>query len=159
MSAAASAPSAEELQRYLHTRIPLCVAMGVRVRSATAARVELLAPLAPNVNHRESVFGGSAAALATLAAWGLLYVRMRPLDAQARLVIQRNTMRYEEPITGDFTAVSTAPAEAAWKRFVETLRRHGRARIGLTATLFQEERSVAAFEGDFAAISSPTDRP
>jgi thioesterase domain-containing protein len=133
--------------------------MGVRVRSATAARVELLAPLAPNVNHRESVFGGSAAALATLAAWGLLYVRMRPLDPQARLVIQRNTMRYGQPITADFTAVSTAPAEAAWKRFVETLRRHGRARIGLTATLFQEERSVAAFEGDFAAISRPTDRP
>ncbi len=158
MSAGAPTPSAEELQRYLHIRIPLCVAMGVRVRSATAARVELLAPLAPNVNHRESVFGGSAAALATLAAWGLLYVRMRPLDPQARLVIQRNTMRYEEPITGDFTAVSTGPAEAAWKRFVETLRRHGRARIGLTATLFQEERRVAAFEGDFAAISSPTDR-
>ena len=153
MSTDPPASSTEELQHYLHTRIPLCVAMGVRVRCASASRVELQAPLAPNINHRESVFGGSAAALATLAAWGLLYVRMHPLEPQARLVIQRNTMRYEQPITGDFVAVSIPPEEATWERFVETLRRRGRARIRLTATLFQESRRVAAFEGDFAAVS------
>jgi thioesterase domain-containing protein len=159
VSAAAPACSAEDLQHYLHARIPLCVAMGVRVRSVSACRVELQAPLAPNINHRETVFGGSAAALATLAAWGLLFVRMRPLEPQARLVIQRNTMSYEEPITGDFSAVSCAPAEPAWTRFVSTLRRHGRARIALTATLFQADRRVALFEGDFAAISGATPRP
>ena len=55
-----------EIEQYLHRYIPLAIAMGVRVKDATPARVELTAPLAPNVNHHDSVFGGSAAAVATL---------------------------------------------------------------------------------------------
>ena len=38
--------------------------MGVRVVSAAFDRVELSAPLAPNINHRDTLFGGSAAAIA-----------------------------------------------------------------------------------------------
>lgn len=37
--------------------------MAVRVKLATPERVELSAPLAPNVNDHETVFGGSAVAL------------------------------------------------------------------------------------------------
>ena len=150
---------AQELEHYLRTRIPLSAAMGVQVRSVTPDRVELCAPLAPNVNHRETVFGGSAAAVATLAAWSLLQVRMRPIDARARLVIQRNTMRYEQPITGDFAAVCQAPEDPAWERFLSTLRRHGRARITLAAAVTQADRRVALFEGDFAAVSGSRGEP
>jgi thioesterase domain-containing protein len=155
----AGALTAQDLENYLHTRIPVSAAMGVRVLTVTADRVELRAPLAPNVNHRETVFGGSAAAVATLAAWSLLHVRMRLIDPQARLVIQRNTMSYEQPITGDFAAVCEAPEGSAWARFVSTLRRYGRARIGLVATLIQGDRRVGRLEGDFAAVSSRESPP
>ena len=57
-----------ELQDYLRTRIPLAHAMGVEVRSLGEAGIELYAPLAPNTNHRDTVFGGSASAVAILAA-------------------------------------------------------------------------------------------
>jgi len=48
----------QELERYLHERIPLSLAMGVEVRAAGAAGVELHAPLEPNINHRDTVFDG-----------------------------------------------------------------------------------------------------
>ena len=51
-----------ELETYLHQRIPLSRAMAVEVRSATPASVELFAPLAPNINHPATVFGASASA-------------------------------------------------------------------------------------------------
>jgi len=35
--------------------------------------VLLTAPLAANINHRATVFGGSASAVAILAAWTYLY--------------------------------------------------------------------------------------
>ena len=50
----------QTLQRYLHERIPLARAMEVEVRALASDGVELGAPLAPNINHRDTVFGGSA---------------------------------------------------------------------------------------------------
>jgi len=140
------------LERYLHQQIPLCAAMGVRVRMATPERVQLAAPLAPNVNHNETVFGGSAAALATLCAWALLHLRTASAGLQARLVIQRSSIEYEQPIPGDFEAVCRFSDELAWERFRSTLVRRGRARVTLSAHLVHDARRMATFEGDFVGL-------
>jgi thioesterase domain-containing protein len=140
------------LERYLHEQMPLSAAMGVRVRMATPQRVRLCAPLAPNVNHTETVFGGSAAALATLSAWALLHVRTRQAQLAVRLVIQRSAMEYEHPIPGDFEAVCDFADEGAWERFRATLLRRGRARLTLRAHLQYEGRRAASFEGDFVGL-------
>src|SRR6266540_3523639 len=58
------------LQKYLHDHIPLSKAMDVEVVEATDDGVTLAAPLAPNINHRETVFGGSASAvISDTRAW------------------------------------------------------------------------------------------
>ena len=140
------------LERYLHEQIPLSAAMGVRVKTAVPEEVQLAAPLGPNVNHNETVFGGSAAALATLAAWGLLHLRLARAGVHARLVIQRSSMEYERPIPGDFEAVCRFSDETAWERFRATLLRRGRARLTLAAHLLYEAQRMAAFQGDFVAF-------
>jgi len=142
----------EELERYLHRHIPLSQAMGVSVREAAPACVVLAAPLAPNINHRETVFGGSASAVAILAAWALVHVRLQDAGIRSRLVIQRNTMRYEQPILGDFTARSEIRDPAAWATFLKTLTRRSRARIAVTATLHCQGEKVGELEGDFVAF-------
>jgi thioesterase domain-containing protein len=140
------------LERYLHQQIPLSAAMGVRVSMATPEHVRLAVPLAPNINHNETAFGGSAAALATLAAWALLHLRLADAGLQARLVIQRSSMEYEQPIPGDFEGVCRFTDEAAWERFRATLARRGRARLTLAAHLVYDARRVATFEGDFVGL-------
>ena len=140
------------LERYLHQQIPLSAAMGVRVSAASGERVQLAVPLAPNVNHNETAFGGSAAALATLSAWALLHLRLAAAGMQARLVIQRSTMEYEQPILGDFDGVCRFTDEMAWDRFRLTLARRRRARLTLAAHLICDGRQMATFEGDFVAL-------
>jgi thioesterase domain-containing protein len=140
------------LERYLHEQIPLSTAMGVRVRTAKPQEVQLAAPLGPNVNHNDTVFGGSAAALATLSAWGLLHLRMERAGIRARLVIQRSSMEYERPIPGDFEAICRFTDETAWERFQVTLVRRGRARLKLAAHLLYESQQTASFEGDFVGL-------
>jgi thioesterase domain-containing protein len=140
------------MQRYLHQCIPLSAAMGVQVRSASVVQVKLAAPLAPNVNHTETVFGGSAAAVATLSAWTLLHLRLEDCGLAARLVIQRSRMEYEKPIPGDFEALCDFGDEPAWDRFQATLTRRGRARLALTARLEHLSNRVASFEGEFVAL-------
>ena len=150
---ALSADSPEMLlERYLHRQIPLSAAMGVRVTTASLKRVQLAAPLAPNVNHNETVFGGSAAALATLSAWSVLHLRIVGAGLRARLVIQRSSIEYERPIRGDFDAVCRFSDDLAWNRFRATLVRRDRARLTLTAYLIPDGRRAAAFEGDFVAL-------
>lgn len=143
-----------ELELYIHQQIPITAAMGVGVIEATVDRVELSAPLAANINHRETVFGGSAAAIATLAAWTLVLVRMRAQQLGGRLVISRNSMEYQKPITDDFTAIATADDLNSWEKFVAGLERKGRGRVVAKSQLILNNVPVAAFEGQFVAMAN-----
>lgn len=150
--AAGRAMTATELEAYLHERIPLTRAMAVEVRAAGLDGVEVYAPLAPNINHRDTVFGGSASALAIVAAWSALHVRMRAAGLDVRLVIRRNTMSYERPIATGFTATATPPAGEAWDRLVATVQRGRPARVNVTARLRCEGQPVGELDGEFAVL-------
>ena len=137
------------LQKYLHEHIPLSRAMEVEVVEATDSGVTLAAPLAPNINHRETVFGGSASAVAILSAWALMYLRLEKEQLNVRIVIQKNTMTYERPITGRFTASAAIADAAAWRRFADALKRKSRGRFTVRSILHRDAEKVGEFEGDF----------
>ena len=141
-----------ELETYLHQRIPLSRAMAVEVRSATPDGVELFAPLAPNINHRDTVFGGSASAVAIVAAWSALHVRMRAAGLDVRLVIRRNTMSYDRPITSGFTATAAPPSDEAWDKLVATVERGRPARVNVGAQLHCDGQLVGELDGEFAVL-------
>ena len=145
----------QELEKYLHEHIPLSAAMGVAVVETAREGVTLSAPLAPNINHRETVFGGSASALAILAAWSLVHMRLTQEGIDSRLVIQRNSMNYARPMTGTFIAVSSLRDPAAWDRFVAMFTRKNRARITVTAALHCGDEKAGEFEGEFVALGGP----
>jgi len=141
----------EAVRDYLYQHIPLSKAMQARVLEANSELVRLGAPLAPNINHRDTVFGGSASALAILAAWTILYVRLKEAGFNSRVVIQRNEMHYDKPIPGDFEAVATVD-EQDWQRFIKTLQRRKRARIGVASVVECDGEQVGRLAGDFVAI-------
>ncbi|PDT54370.1 MULTISPECIES: YiiD C-terminal domain-containing protein [Sinorhizobium] len=141
-----------ELQAYLHTHIPLSAAMQVEVESVEWDHVLLRAPLAPNINHRDTVFGGSASALSILAAWSLLHVRLRGSGIASRLVIQSNRMDYLRPILGSFSVLSSLEDADQWPGFLRLLERRGRARLTVTAELMAEGEVAGTFSGEFVAL-------
>lgn len=145
---------AEDIQQYLYAHIPLSRAMALSVAAASTESVRLTAPLAPNINHRETAFGGSVSALAILSAWTLLYVRMQGAGVAARLVIQKSTVHYDAPITGAFSAEATLRDAGDWDRFVQTLGRRNRARITVLSILTSGNAKVGTFEGDFVALTA-----
>lgn len=141
-----------DLEAYLHAHIPQSRAMGVTVVAIERDSVELAAPLAPNINHRDTVFGGSASAVAILAAWSLLHVRLTALGQPSRLVIQRNTMEYLAPMAGDFTARSAIEPDQDWERFLRMLSRRGVARISVGAVLDCKGVLSGRLSGEFVAF-------
>ena len=144
-----------ELAQYIHAHIPLSKAMGVSVVAVEDDGVTLQAPLEPNLNHRQTVFGGSAAAVAMLASWALLHVRLQSEGIADRLVIQRNVMEFQHPIDGQFTARSMLERPDAWKPFTAMLLRRGKARITVLAVLERMGRVAARFSGQFVALGKP----
>ena len=143
-----------ELERYLHENIPLSRAMGVSVVAVGMEEVVLRAPLKPNINHRETVFGGSASALAILAAWSLLHTRLLSAGITSRVVIQRNTMEYELPMVGEFTARASIEQARPWQQFMRTLTRKGKGRIAVSAVVEYEGQVAGRFTGEFVALGS-----
>jgi thioesterase domain-containing protein len=143
-----------ELENFLHALIPLSRAMEVSAVAISEESVILAAPLGPNINHRDTVFGGSAAALAVLSAWSLLHLRLLGQPTACRLVVQRNTMEYLEPITGDFTAASSLSEPQAWDRQVRMLARRGAARFAVAAEICAAGAVAGRFSGDFVALAA-----
>ncbi|WP_341913351.1 YiiD C-terminal domain-containing protein [Ferrovibrio terrae] len=147
-----TAESAPALEAYLHNHIPLSAAMQVSVISASFEAVTLGAPLAPNINHRSTAFGGSVSTLAILSAWSLVNLRLNAEGLRTRLVIQSNHMDYDAPIESDFTATATLADPAAWPLFIKMLRRKGRARIVAQSVVQCGEILGGRFEGEFVAF-------
>ncbi|MEK9968838.1 MAG: YiiD C-terminal domain-containing protein [Ferrovibrio sp.] len=146
--------AARDLEAYLHEHIPLSAAMQVAVVAASTDAVTLAAPLAPNINHRSTAFGGSISTLAILSAWSLVNLRLNAQGLPSRLVIQSNHMDYDAPVTGDFTATATLADAAAWPLFVKLLQRKGRARTAVQSVVRCGDDIGGRFEGEFVAFQN-----
>lgn len=140
------------LQSYLHRQIPLSAAMNVGVVSATMENVVLSAPLEPNINHKNTVFGGSASALAILAAWSLLHLRLETEGHASEIVIQSNRMDYDRPIKGLFNATSSLFEGTDWAGFMKMLQRKRMARIEICSVLTYDEKIAGRLSGRFVAF-------
>lgn len=143
-------PDVAAVEAYLHQHIPISAAMGITVEVIEPDQVTLAAPLEPNVNHRSTVFGGSCASVAILAAWTLVHLHVSAIGP-ARVVIQHGATDYLAPITGSFRATCRVEQDA-WQRFDTAFRRKGRARIELEALVEAGGVPVATFRGTYVAL-------
>ena len=143
--------AAAVVERYLHQQIPLSLHMGVQVTACDKAGVRLTAPLAPNVNHMGTVFGGSASAVAMICGWSLVYARIADLPFDTGLVIRRNHMEFDSPIDSDFTAWCAAPGGDTLARFDTALSDQGKSRLELSVEVLIGERRAATFVGVYVA--------
>ena len=132
--------------------------MGVAVLEASPERVALEAPLSPtNLNHRSTAFGGSVAALAILAGWTVVHLRLRAEGLAAQTVIQTSSVEYDAPIQGDFRATSEPVPAHAWSRFVRGITKHGRGRLIVTVHVTAGAETAATFTGSYVALRLPAE--
>ncbi len=142
-----------EIEEYLHKHIPLTHAMQIGVELVLPEKVQLSAPFEPNINHRNTIFGGSASTLAITSGWSLVHFRLQNEGFNCRVVIQKNSMTYDRPIFGDFQAICELNDEKIWKRFTKILAAKGKARIKLESTLVYKNETVGSLAGEFVAIA------
>jgi thioesterase domain-containing protein len=148
-----------ELERYLSENIPMASVLGINVKQASRDSVIIGAPLSLNVNHRGTVFGGSASAVAILAGWLLVYVQLRAKAAASNIVIQRNEIRYLTPITCDFEARARLSNGENWCDFLRMLARRKKSRVNVSVDLTCKGALVGEFSGSFVAVADQPFNP
>ena len=141
------------LEAFLHEKIPLTKAMGLHVTESNTQHLVLEAPLAANINHLGTAFGGSLHALPTLACYAALWTLLREAGLDGHVVVKRSAAQYRAPVTGQLRAVCVRPAPAVVEEFFADLRRHKKARMELTAIVEGSEGKPAVeFSGSFVAV-------
>jgi thioesterase domain-containing protein len=139
-----------ETERFLHEKIPITRAMGVRVESFDDGQFVLAAPIGKNHNHLHTAFGGSLSAMATLAGYGFLWLELR--DPEAHVVIKESAIRFRRPVLGDIRAICRKPEDSVLSAFKSDFARKGKARIVLNVEIVEDEIAAVEFEGTFVAV-------
>lgn len=140
------------LESILHHDIPLTRDMGLKVLDWQARQLRLSLPLAANVNHKSTMFGGSLYCAAVLVGWGWLHLRLRELGIDdGHIVIQEGQISYPLPVTGAAIARCAAPEEKTWERFLTLYQRRGRARLTLETTVSNagSDEPAVTFNGQY----------
>ena len=140
-----------DAEKFFHEQIPITRAMGVRVVANDDGGFAIEAPVALNSNHLRTAFGGSINAIATLAAYGLLWLELH--DPAVHLVVAESSIKFLRPVRETIRAVCLRPDPDAWKIFLTTFRNIGKARINLRVNVLEEGKTAAEFQGTFVARS------
>ena len=144
----------DSITSYVYEQFPIAVHLGAKVEFYDGKQVIISSPLAPNRNHTNTAFGGSASALAILSGWTLLYLKLEEIGIKNRLVIQKSSFEFKEPINSDFKAVCIMPEEKIWDRFINTLKKHCRARITMYSTIKYDSGTGGFHKGVYVASIS-----
>lgn len=143
-------------QKRIYEEIPLSRGLGIELHSWDGSSLLLSAPLAPNINHQGTGFGGSVYSVAVTAAWGLTELALADLGLKGNVVVQTGSIDYLEPVASDFYAICRLPGDEIPERFRKSLARHGKGRLDLTTEVFcgtpnplPQGDPVAVFQGRF----------
>lgn len=136
-----------EAEQYFHQQIPITRAMGVRVVADDESGFVIEAPVSLNSNHLRTAFGGSINAVATLAAYGLLWLKLK--QPAAHVVVAESSIRFLRPVRETIRAICQRPDPAEWAAFQTRFAEKGKARITLRVNVVEGGQATAAFEGTF----------
>lgn len=142
----------DEITKYIHDHIPLTFHLGVKVKAYDGRSVSLSAPIAPNLNHRNTAFGGSLSALAILSGWALLHLKLKEQEIRSRLVIQKSSFEFSDPVDSDFDAICSMPPNDQFEKFLRALKKYRKARIRLASKITSASGKAGLHEGTYVAV-------
>ena len=142
----------EKAQDYLHSEIPITRKMGIEVQKLTTNEVKLKAPIALNINHMKSAFGGSVDSLFLTAGWSYIRLVVDHFDPLPLIIGNKARTTFQRPITDDFSAQILIPDKKEVDKFLDEYKRFGKARISLEAVIEEDGKTYAVFKGDYVVV-------
>ena len=143
-----------KLQEFFENHLPITDFMGLAVHEYDGKQLSLKAPLAPNINDKQTAFGGSLYNACVMACWGMAYLKSIEAGLEGSQVVAGGSIKYRAPVDGDFTAVCHAPDEETLNHFINGFKHHGKGKISLKSTIECNGKVAVEFEGYYAILAS-----
>jgi len=143
-----------EFEQYLFRAIPITRALGIKIDAIDASRASISAPIALNKNHLDTVFGGSSSMVCIVTAWSLFKHRIISNQLNGQLMIRQQDVNYFKPITGDFVCHAHFNEDVNWDAFLMTFKNKHKARLGITASIYQDDKLAVEFKGVFVLLNA-----
>ena len=129
----------QALKTFFAQHLPITQFMGLEVESYDGDTLILTAPLAPNINDKQTAFGGSLYNVAVMACWGMVYLKTQERKIKCNQVVAEGHVKYIAPVNGKLRAICHAPNEEELERFFNHFADTGRAKIELQSVIYDDE--------------------
>lgn len=150
----------EAFTQEVHRDIPLSRHMEFSFRDFDCqldkgAKLYTDLPLLPNINDKQTAFGGSIATLATLSGWSLCTLISRHLGFPSQVVVYYSEQHYNAPIKEDFYSLATIDVSDL-QAFQRGLMTQKKAKLSVTVDIFPahsktEQASAGRYTGKYLA--------
>ena len=144
--------SLDMITAMLHDAIDLTQVMGLRATAYDGETLALHAPIEPNLNHKQTAFGGSLYSACVLAGWALLNMRLKEAGIERHVVIHRASISNPQPVVEDFDVKARFSDPADWDDFLATVKADKRARTDLKAKVPLDKGNGARFKGTYVVL-------
>jgi thioesterase domain-containing protein len=140
----------DEFSQQARRSIPMLATMDMRFTELGDHSLRVDMPLGPNINDKQTGFGGSISALATAAGWAIVSLLLKPRFSSVDVVIAESHMRYLAPATRNFYAIASIskPAMSAFKQLLDA---EHCGRITLQVMIEQDGEQIAVFTATYRA--------
>lgn len=112
------------------------------------------APIAPNINDKSTVFGGSGAALMTICGWSLIKYNLESLKVFNDVVIHQSKLHWNQAQTDDLIITAVIDQALEWEKIVLNLKNKNRAtKVKVTCqVLNQNQQLCSQMQGSYVIL-------
>ncbi len=145
-----------KLTEFLRAHVPATQYMGIEVGDYTGEKLSLTAPLHPNINDKQTAFGGSLYTICVMNCWGMIYLKTLEKGISCNQVVTQSNISYHAPVDGLITSVCESPSKETMSHFFGRYEEKGRSKITLHAEVQCNGKTAVKFEGTYAIIKTET---
>lgn len=130
----------------------------IAVSDYSVGRLELTAPLQPNLNDKGTAFAGSISSLLVLAGWGLVTLRLEDAGIQAEVVVSKSKTTYKRPVRAVLQAIAEVSSEQI-DQLVSDIKNNQRGAIQIDALLQSNGKRCATMSATYVALPLKGSKP
>ena len=126
-------------------------ALGIVVSNYGNGRIELTAPLAPNLNDKGTAFAGSVSSMLTLAGWAIITLRLSEAGIDADVMVVKSETDFSAPAQSGLKAEARLP-DADVPQILSDLENRKRSRVCIRPRLSSGKTLCASMTAHYAVF-------
>lgn len=135
----------QAFQAAIYNNIPLVENMQLQLQTIDSHSITATAPIAPNINDKSTVFGGSSAALMTICGWSLIKFQLESKQLAHDVVIHQSKLRWDQAQTDDLIITATIDSDINWTDLITTLKNKNRStKIKVNCQVFNQNNQLCS---------------